>query len=208
MEPTNLYESLFIFHKCHTTLQELGSSLHKIDRSKKEFSRYDLTMTNVIIMESVSFIDEFEQNFLFRCEEELKQKVVLARKLCNPILKKIKKWSDMKDFRNKVIAHPWRDKNRNFVVPDHNIYKVPSNWFEHVVLVNLMLYMYQTISSVFPKEIEEMFLYMEKLIPPTKKTFNYEELTNDHIAMAIEVGEIAQKEGHEYQLKIFGYTFD
>jgi len=208
MEPTNLYESLFIFHKCHITLQELGKYLHAIDRSKKEFSRNELTMTNVILMESVSFLDEYEQNFLFRCEDELKHKVILARKLCQPILNRIKRWSDMKDFRNQVIAHPWRDKNKNFVVPDHNIYKVPSNWFEHVILVNLMLYMYQTINSVFPEEMERMFLYMEKLIPPNKKKFNYEELTDDHVAMAIEVGEIAQKERHEYTLKIFGYTFD
>ena len=53
-----------------------------------------------------------------------------------------------------------------------------------------------------------MFKYMETLIPKEKERNDYTELTNDHVAMALEVDEIAKKEGFKYDMKILGYKFD
>lgn len=208
MKPIKLYESLFIFHKCHLTLQEVGQILHTIDRSNKSFDRLHLSWTNLIIMESVSFIDEYEQNFHFRCETEYKNRVLLTRKICEPVIRKVKEWKDLKDFRNHIIAHPWRDKDKNLVIPDLNKYSIPRNSFEHVVLVNLMGYIFDLIKSVFPSEMNEMFIYMQTLIPRDKEKISYHNLTNEHLDMAIKVNQISKDEGHNYELKIMGYKFD
>ena len=208
MQPTKLYESLFLFHKFHIALQEQKTQLQLVVESKNKFARNHILMTNYIVMESVSFLDEFDQNFYHRCEEEYKSKVLLIRKTTAPIFKRIKQWKDLKDFRNNIIAHPWRDKNKRFVVPDINKYKVPRNWFQHIVLVNLIGYIYNIIREVFKKEFPLMFKYMESLVPKEKEKTNYKMLTEDHVAMALEVDAIAEKEGFKYDMKVLAYTFD
>ena len=208
MEPIKLYESLFFFHKCNLILQEQKQQLLSDSDSKIEFGRPHILITNYIVMESVSFIDEFERNFHYRCEPEFKDKVVLVRKLTEPIFKRIKQWSDLKEFRNNIIAHPWRDKDKSFTIPDNTKYNTPRNWFEHVVLVNLLGYVYGIIKHVFNQEFYPMTKYMQSLVPPEKEKTNYQELTKDHVAMAIEVDEIAKKEGYNYDMNVMGYLFD
>ena len=208
MKPVKLYESLFIFHKCNLTLQEVGQLLHSVDRANQGFERLHLSWTNMILMESVSFIDEYEQNFYHRCEPEFKDMVTKAKKMCQPVIRKVKGWKDLKNFRNQIVAHPWRDRNGNFVIPDLNKYSIPRNWFEYVVLVNLMGYIFNIINSVFLPEMNNMFIYMQTLVPPDKENTTYQNLTDEHLEMAIEVNRIAKELGHNYKLKIIGYTFD
>jgi hypothetical protein len=162
----------------------------------------------MILMESVSFIDEYEQSFFHRCEPEFKEMVIKAKKICQPVLRKVKEWKDLKNFRNQIVAHPWRDKNGNFVIPDLNKHSIPRNWFEYVVLVNLMGYIFDIINSVFLLEMKKMFIYMQTLVPPDKAKTAYHNLTDEHLDMAIEVNRIAKEQGHNYELKIIGYTFD
>ena len=159
-------------------------------------------------MESVSFIDVFHKSFFQNCEPEFKSKVLVIKKMTTPVFKRINQWKDLKDFRNNIIAHPWRDKKGNFVVPDINKYKVPRNWFEHIVLVNLISYAYDIIRTVFQDQFPPMFKFMESLVPKEKKKIDYKELTDDHVSMALEVDAIALKEGVKYDMKIQGYTFD
>ena len=207
MQPTKLYESLFLFHKFHLALEEQKIQLQLVIESKNKFERNHILMTNYIVMESVSFLEEYNQNF-YRCEVEYKREVLLVRKMVAPILKRVNLWKDLKDYRNNIVAHPWRNKEKKFVVPDINKYNVPRNWFEHIVLVNLIGYIYNIIREVFKKEFLLMFKYMETLIPKEKERNDYRELTNDHVAMALEVDEIAKKEGFKYDMKILGYKFD
>lgn len=159
-------------------------------------------------MESVSFIDEFHRSFFQNCEPEFKSKVLIIKKMTTPVFKRINQWKDLKEFRNTIVAHPWRDKKGNFVVPDINKNKVPRNWFEHIVLVNLINYAYDIIRTVFQDHFPPMFKFMESLVPKEKKKIDYKQLTDDHVSMALEVDAIALKEGVKYDMKILGYTFD
>lgn len=153
-------------------------------------------------------MDEFHRNFLQRCEPEFKNKVLVVKKMIVPIFKRINLWKDLKEYRNNIIAHPWRDKKGSFVVPDINKYKIPRNWFEHIVLVDLISYTYDIIRTIFQIEFPSMFKFMESLIPPKKEKINYKKLTDDHVAMAYEVDAIALKAGVSYDMRIQGYTFD
>lgn len=207
MQPTKLYESLFIFHKSQQVLEEQSIELQKIIESDDSTDKQPILVTNYIIMETCSFIHEFHKNFARLCESDYKDKVTLVKAMTKPIFKRVNKWTDLNTFRNNIIAHPWRDGDK-FVVPDMNVYNVPRNWFEHIVLVHLMRYIYDIIRDVFKSEFEPMLEYMASLKTPPKEKTDYKGITLDHVTMAQEVDEIARKKEHKYNMKVMGYKFE
>lgn len=207
MPSSKLYESLFILHKCNSVINRLWQIIEGSKDRIREIEDFAILFTYHIKMESVSFLDEFNNGFYKSTESHYKERITQIREITAPIIKRIKKWKDLEKFRNNIIAHPWR-QNGKFVIPSNRHYNVPRNWFEIGVLVNLMNYTWHLIKAEFEKEFGEAILYIDSINPLPKEPTSYENLNADHLKMAHEVRQICERLQKKYYLKIMIYKLE
>ena len=150
MTGTKLFESLFILYKCNKTINRLWPVINERQDHMDPIQEIKIILSNHIKMECVSFLDEFNGAFLDDIEEQYKPRMMEVRQITAPIIRRIRKWTDLEKFRNNIIAHPWRNKGE-FAIPDSQFYNVPRSWFEVALLVNLMNYLWS--SSVLNMKI-------------------------------------------------------
>jgi hypothetical protein len=203
MQPTKLYESLFILHKCNLNIERLRNLLQSFEGNLENNSDYALLFTYYINLEALSFLEEFRDSFS-KVEQQYSDRVREVRKITSPVLKRIHKWKDLEKFRNNIVAHPWRHKGQ-FVVPNQGFYNIPRNWFEVVVLVNLMNYLWTLIKAEFEKEYADSLKYVATLETKPKPPNDYSHLNSDHLAMADEVEMLCKSFNKNYYLKVFQY---
>ncbi len=165
---------------------------------------YALLFVYYINLESVSFLEEFNFGFV-KSENLYNSRIKEIRKITSPILKRINKWTDLEKFRNSIIAHPWRDKKGNFVVPNQGYYNVPRNWFDVAVLLNLMTYVWSLIKEEFKEELNEALLYVSTLQTSPKAPNDYSNLNSDHSEMVNDVNEQCKHLNKKYYLKVLLY---
>jgi hypothetical protein len=63
-----------------------------------------MIFTNYIIMESLSFMDEFD-NYFIHTEPEYHKRMLDIGKITEPVRIRINRWTDLKRFRNNIVAH-------------------------------------------------------------------------------------------------------
>lgn len=206
MQPIKLYESLFILYKCSESIRDQSDHLKQISESNKSFTRVDHVSTNHIILETCSFLNEFKNNFYRLSEHEYQTRIQCAIKISSPILARIKSWKDLGTYRNNIIAHPWRDGNK-FVFPHSTKYNVPRSFFEHILLAQLIAYVFNVVTVEFKSEIDEALIYMLSLVPKNEVQNSYKNLQSDHISMAYEVENEAKKYSKHYEMKILAFEF-
>ncbi len=204
MRPTKLLESLFILHKCQLNIDRLWKLIEVSEGELNSNSDYALLFTYHINLEAVSFLDEYNGDFVSRTETEYAIRVKEVRKITAPIIKRINRWKDLEKFRNNIIAHPWRDRGK-FVVPNTGYYNIPRNWFEIAVFVNLLKYTWSMIRIEFLEELQTAIEYISTLQTPPPPPNNYSNLNADHLRMANEVGDICKTLGKNYGLKVIQY---
>ena len=118
MPKNKLYESIFILHKCSTAINRLWDLIDRLDKGDANEKHYATSLTYYLILESVSFLEEFNKHLYHIVEPHHKEQIKKLKKVTSPIITQIHKWGDLKKFRNEIIAHPWRDKNLNFKIAD------------------------------------------------------------------------------------------
>jgi hypothetical protein len=207
MKATKLYESLFILHKCQLNIHRLDN-LIGLSKGIINADHDDaLLLTYHINLEAVSYLDEYNVNFLKNVEPNYSERVRQVRKISAPILKRINKWKDLEKFRNNIIAHPWRDKGK-FIVPNSGTYNVPRSWFEIAVFINLLKYAWSMVRIEFEEELEQAIDYVRTLQVPPPPPADYSGLNQDHLSMAAEVHKICKSLNKNYYLKVLQYSLE
>jgi hypothetical protein len=207
-----LYESLFILNKSNTAIQRLWRMINQNQERIIEIENDAVIWSFYIIMEAVSYTKEFEGRFFHNSEPQFKDRIMDVRKITAPVFRKIRKWKHLEDFRNHIIAHPWRDNDGKFTTPNINKYDVPRNWFEIGILAALVNYSYDLIEKEFATEAVNAFTYVNKLNEPPPPKKDISDLNQELYDMAKEVGSICKQLNKPYLLKVFlyemeGYTF-
>jgi hypothetical protein len=86
-----LHESLFILHKCDLNIKTVWSEIfeHKSKRSILiDKHHYTINLTHYIILETQSFLEEYERYFTDKnIETEFSDRIIVTRKLCKPLFK-------------------------------------------------------------------------------------------------------------------------
>src|SRR5690349_8048742 len=124
MADEKLYVTLFILRKRVENIQFIleimkdnkFDHIHSRELDHKQGIHYT-TLFFTVLMETVSFIIEYEEHF-HNVEPEYVLRVKKVKKLTKPIISKIKEWTDLKNVRNELHAHGWREKyTKKFVLP-------------------------------------------------------------------------------------------
>jgi hypothetical protein len=203
-----IHETIFILHKCYLNVKIVWAAIEKYQQKGPLYSVHHFTnnLTHYLILETVSFLKEYEGYFNAKeMEQEYGDKILIVRKICDPILKRINKWESLNDFRNNIVAHPWRNKKK-FVVPLNKKYNIPRTWFEFQYLKDLISYIDMLIQIEFEKEFGEALFYGQNLNENVQTIISMEKANIEVKNMVEEMNVLAKNLGKEYDLKIFYYT--
>ena len=122
----------------------------------------NLTLLNSLfymaVIDSVSYIDEYEQVFGIKTEGEYRSRILDVKAINKPLISKIKEWNDLKNLRNQLLAHNLRQgKNGDFILGIDNLnYNAPRTLNDLFLLSNLIQFSTVTIDSEFRDEMKMM----------------------------------------------------
>ncbi|RYF38002.1 MAG: hypothetical protein EON97_00110 [Chitinophagaceae bacterium] len=206
-----LYESLFILDKCCATILRLSDAIEENQTNETRRRSLDLHIVDLgyyMIMETVSFLDEYNGAFINNVEAEFRERIMTLRKIATPIIKKITRWKDLEKFRNNIVAHPWR-KDGRIALPTLSNYNVPSDPLDFHILSHLIHYFRQLLHAEFSTEMEEADHYVRTLAnQPDPPPPDYSSLNTEHIELKNVVNELAKEKNRSYGIKIFLYYLD
>jgi hypothetical protein len=166
-----------------------GNILDKIDYTKKDFTPYFsedqlkiITFPirwNILII-TQSLIDELNK-FLFNYKPDdssLKNRIKAYRNIIDPALEEIKKWKDIKAFRNNVLAHNGRDYHGRSVIlsTEFENYNIPIYHSEFLVLFQLLNFITEKSGEIFFEERQEAEEIMNGLVTNNKEIHKKKEL--------------------------------
>ncbi|MFD2519972.1 hypothetical protein [Emticicia soli] len=121
-------------------------------------------LTNSYLFEYIlilvcSFLDEYNNEFTPNNCEILKERIHKFRTQIKPVIKRINKWKHLKDYRNTVLAHNLRlkDKNSIFNQPAAQMeFNIPNSHDEILLLCELVALITKNIAAEFPEIIAEL----------------------------------------------------
>lgn len=156
-----LEESLLILRKLSLeigfrTVLLLKGDIFKVqgDKNDKQKNIMFTTLLGMNIIDICSYLDEYEKIFGIKTENEFQTRILLIKTICKPVIKEIKKWSDLKKIRNWMVAHNLRiNKGKMFYNQLTLDYKVPKTIVEIELLSNCIQIINYVISSEFAEEL-------------------------------------------------------
>jgi hypothetical protein len=111
-------------------------------------------LMDMIILDSCSFLDEYNKGFGVTTEETYIKKILEIKSICRPIVLQINKWKDLRIVRNSFVAHNLRTKNNVMVFRTLVNYNAPRGIFEVELLNHCIQLINKIIQIEFKDEIE------------------------------------------------------
>ena len=212
MEMMRIHETLFILHKCSSTVERVHKAYEELLQKGPLFavSHFSHNLAYYVIMESVSFLDEYDSFFTEgMVEEQYQERVRNVRKVASPLYRKIRSWKDLDNYRNKVIAHGWRDKKNGnrLTVPHKKYYDVPRTNFELQLLTDLIIQLMAFIKIEFEVEAGWAIWFAYDGKQEERQNKNYSNINTELQEILDEMNGMAKEIGKEYDIFIKGYTF-
>ncbi len=204
-EQQDLYESLFILFKCKEAINNLWLKVGNDQEFTKGFERTDTSLLYYIILETVSYCEEYDKFVTIKNLDNYKKRIKEIKNINKPIFSKIRQWK-LKEFRNNIVAHTWR-RGKEFAHPDSEIYNVPKNPLEFKLLVSYIDYSWQLIEYEFSNEFIATIEYMLSISDYPKRVKDYSKLNDEQISLVVEVNKLCLEYKKDYFLKVFLFDF-
>lgn len=138
-------------------LRDLNKTdLDKIDRDS-DYALYTAVFCQTLILTD-SLLDEYDK-FFTSTDEIQKERISRTKKIVKPAIDRIRRWTDLKNFRNNVLAHNLRIKNQHqvsvFISGKWHKYNIPSSTLDLQILFGCISQITNIISNVHSKEYEQ-----------------------------------------------------
>jgi hypothetical protein len=207
---SKLSDTLFILHKCDNNIQVVWKAIDAYQQRGPLFSVQHFTknLSHYLILETFSFLEEYNNFFEpSKLEDEYKERVKMIRDICKPFLQQIKRWRGLKDFRNNIVAHPWR-KSNNLVVPLSKNYHIPRTWIEFQFLKDLVHYIHEIINAEFGEEINKSIWEISQLNEKVTNNYSVNDINADVEDLVKKVNIKLERYSKEYDIKLYQYRSD
>jgi hypothetical protein len=148
-------ESILVLCTLHALLDEYLNCLTK-EKDNPESVIFSI-ISNQIIITSCSYMDEWEE-FGKLISEDQSQRILTLRKIVKPVISRINKWSDMRQFRNSMIAHNHRIKKENNSLAIFNISRklnCPYSFYDYKLLIGCIFITKNILLRMFQKEYNQ-----------------------------------------------------
>jgi len=168
--------------------------------SKKDTIHY-VALSFYIIMDVNSYLDEYDNFFESGAETEFKPRIRIVKKIAKPVVDRLRKWKDIKNFRNQIIAHPWRINGSEFSLKNLGLYNTPRTFHD---LLYLQTYL-EIVQTVINAEFEEESKHVNQYISSLKNNSNTPPVANPNFESEIrtlvqEINERCKKESRIYYI--------
>lgn len=207
-----IHETLFILHKCASTVNRVYEAYeeHREKGILHSFVHFSHNLYYYTIMEAVSFLEEYDSFFTeANVESQYKQRVRDVRRVVKPLYRKIREWKDLKLYRNRVVAHGWRDeKNGNHLtVPHKKHYDVPRTHFELQLLRDLIKQLMDFIETEFHIEAGWAGWYGYEGEKEERALKDYSNINAELQTILDQMNATAKELGKDYDIRISGYKW-
>ena len=203
-----LYESLYIFLRYKQDINilfELIIDFGYRERKQDEWNLKDqahyVTMYNAILMNSCSFLDEYNKHFLFKSEPEFKDRILAIKKIAKPAFKKINEWTDLREYRNQMIAHNFRINDDAFSFNMLGQYNAPRTYRDIVLLRRHLMMIQGIIEAEFTSEMTNVNAYIQSF-PVQEQQVNYDNIETDIKTVVDEINLNCDNSGKDYMLDL------
>ncbi len=159
----HLGTQILFFIEVHNTYTENEVLLNQI-KFKGHYSNIPLakgisgSLLNYSIIIANSFFDEYNEEFTSAKHPEYKDRINRIKKITKPVLKRLSKWTNFKDYRNYILAHSFRFKDKSIFDKDFKPFRfnAPHTNSEIILLANLMKVVTTCIAQEFPELVANM----------------------------------------------------
>jgi hypothetical protein len=128
-----------------------------------------------ILLYTDSLIEEYNKYFKVteaKTDTEY-AKVEQTRELLKPVFKKINQWTELKDFRNNVLAHNYRVQKLGyksvFISKGLSGYNIPQRILDFAFLIQCIDLVRQIVYKIFKEEYLEILGEVDKIRISTRK---------------------------------------
>ncbi len=148
----------------YLAIEDMGSifkSLNLDDTQLKQelkitYETIENTLFKEILLKLCSFLDEYNTVLGVKTEEKDKEKILIIKRILEPVSDRINKWKDLKKYRNWEIAHNFRNKNReNVFLYNNGKYNIPNCLDELYLVNNFLKIMMDVIKYFYNDEIKD-----------------------------------------------------
>lgn len=109
-----------------------------------------------IILKSCSFIDEWDRFLGIRNENEVISRVKLIKGVVSKVRRELNHWKDLRNFRNEIIAHNFRDRNNIVTIDMMGDYNCPQTIPELYYLTSLIERMIRVVTANYSDTTNEI----------------------------------------------------
>lgn len=153
---------------------------------------YFITFVYSIILDTCSYIDEYDREFGVSTEDSFKARALMVKKITKPFISKIRKWKDLDSFRNNIVAHNLRNKGKFVFWDDISQYNIPRNIYDIYLLNNCIQFAQNYIHQEFNAEVKEGVDKIKNNINPSENLLSKDEVSSITIKLLKEAEEIAK----------------
>lgn len=160
---SHLATQVLFFIEVHETYADNELYLNQV-KFKGHYSNMPLakaisgSLLNYSLIICNSFFDEYNEEFTSSKHPEFADRINRLKKITKPVIKRLSKWTDFKNYRNHLLAHNLRVNgvsifDTGFLKKD---YKIPHTNTEIILLANMTKIITCCISSEFPELVENL----------------------------------------------------
>jgi len=107
-----------------------------------------------ILLKTCSFIEEWDEIFGIKTEQEYKKTIIEIKKIVKPARKLLNTFKDLKQFRNQAIAHNHRDEKGNNIYFSRKSFHTPQNLADLALLIYGIEKMVKVLAGVLYNEFQ------------------------------------------------------
>ena len=203
-----LYESLYIFLRYTQDikyLMEIMIDLGYRERKQNEWNLKDqahyFALYNTILMNTCSYLDEYNKNFLAKAEPEFHERILQIKKIAKPAFKKLNEWKDLKEYRNQMIAHNFRIDGNEFSFNMLGQYNAPRTYRDLALLRKHLAMVNAVIQAEFESDMPNINAFI-KSFEVKEQEISYDNIETDLKTMVAEINQLCLDNGKTYQLPI------
>jgi hypothetical protein len=173
----HLGTQITFFNEVYKTYRDNEDHLNQV-KFKNHYSKLPLakaisgSLQNYSHIITCSFIDEYNREFVPSKHPEFSNRIKRLKQITKPALARLNTWSDLKSYRNYILAHNYRIGEKSIFSSDYEPihFNIPHTNAETVLVAEIIKIITTCINREFP-ELLVGYDWNENVL--SKMKFNY-----------------------------------
>ncbi|MDP4282953.1 MAG: hypothetical protein Q8891_00900 [Bacteroidota bacterium] len=160
-----------------------------------------VALYNTIILNTCSFLDEYNKKFLLNSEPEFHERILQIKKIARPAFKKLDEWKELRQYRNHMIAHNFRVDGDEFSFYMLGQYNAPRTYNDLVMLRKYLA----MINTVIMEEFKDMMPHINNFVDSfevKEQQISYDNIEEDIKSLVDNINGLCLENAKPYRLPL------